>query len=221
MILPGQMYCMHQLNLRPNLMEPVPWSCSNSIGPSQPRHLARHTHNHKYMHTHSGRVQFCSRTGQFPCWKVYPSSRSWHPLADKILILWIYWRCWLLCSMQIRLLVSPKCNWRSRKVHLVSLEVHCISSHLIASHASPSPLTTSSQLHPLGNASAGLRKQQSLLWIHHRQTVYSNTPFLCSEIGGGIMHLKSGYEEHCERHNRPKALSTLACTFFFSKLSTA
>ena len=128
----------------------------------------------------------------------------------------------MLCSMQIRLLVSPKCNWRSRKVHLVSPEVHCISSHLIASHASPSPLTTSSQLHPLGNASAGLRKQQSLLWIHHRQTVYSNTPFLCSEIGGGIMHPKSGYEEHCERHNIPKALSTLACTFFFfSKLSTA
>ena len=64
------MYCMHQLNLRPNLMEPVPWSCSNSIGPSQPRHLARHTHNHKYMHTHSGRFRFCLRTGQFQCWKV-------------------------------------------------------------------------------------------------------------------------------------------------------
>ena len=51
MILPGQMYCMHQLNLRPNLMEPVPWSCSNSIGPSQPRHLARHTQSQIHAHT--------------------------------------------------------------------------------------------------------------------------------------------------------------------------
>ena len=147
MILPGQMYCMHQLNLRPNLMEPVPWSCSNSIGPSQPRHLARHTHNHKYMHTHSGRVHFCLRTGQFPTWKVYSSSRSWHPLADKILIRWIYWRCCAVCrsdSWSRRSVIGGlakciSCLWRciasphisSRPMHLLLLlPLHHNCTHL-------------------------------------------------------------------------------------------
>ena len=160
MILLGQMYCMHQLNLRPNLMEPVPWSCSNSIGPSQPRHLARHTQSQIHAHTlRQSPVLFenrpVSNLKSLPFKQILASFGRQNSYSLNILA--------MLCSMQIRLLVSPKCNWRSRKVHLVSLEVHCISSHLIASHASPSPLTTSSQLHPLGNASAGLRKQQSLL----------------------------------------------------------
>ena len=134
MILPGQMYCMHQLNLRPNLMEPVPWSCSNSIGPSQPRHLARHTQSQIHAHTlRQSPILFENRPvsmlKSLPFKQILASYGGKKSYPLNILA--------MLCSMQIRLLVSAKCNWRSRKVHLVSPEVHCISSHLISSHASP------------------------------------------------------------------------------------
>ena len=127
MIPPGQMYCMHQLNLRPNLMEPVPWSCSNSIGPSQPRHLARHTQSQIHAHTlRQSPVLFknlsVSNLKSLPFKHILASFGRQNSYSLNILAMLI------VVQYADQTLGLAKCNWRSRKVHLVSLEVHCISS---------------------------------------------------------------------------------------------